>query len=951
MPKIFDAPANIAPSGGGGRRASEGDVGGFGRGMVEFGGAISDISDILKVREDKRSITSARAQFSEFEIEFRNEEAERQRLAPVGAPGHYDESQKLFDDKVGDFTSKLNNVQKYALGERIATARTSYLDGARIFQAESTVNAEIIDVGNIKKALDGDLFIGGTDVKTAMEEYGLILNATTFSAQRKNKALDDALPEFQAQVLAGLLERPADAIRMLESGELSDFNPEALAKFEGEAVAAVLGLGKKAKERRYASELGNNAAAFDLIKQGGSLADLGKVPGLSDEVRNAMRRALIKQNTPVRSQDEKLDASARTMAEYTDLGIALKKGKYESSAILEKLLSFQTRIIGLGMEGFLSSSEVARYNRNIEEIVQGSVGHTDTGTFGLPFGDIIRDNPFNIGNEKLIDHVKKYNLTRAQHAELARRFNDLLDENKIDPNINKVDGYKESRDALVLRLVDQTITDYVHMTVPATQGMPKVPNHIIGKGGHKPGAPGESNLESDVKVDDDVTIGYDKNTGQYWRVKKDKNGDFIEADPITPDQANGITIEERQRLDEEAERLEKDESQSEELEKYYRSLTLQGSEDANPDIDPDPLRSLTPLPPAPPRPEEAGAPTPSVDESQVGIRYGTPAPLNPVKIEPLPDADTNPDNVEPAGLNKGKGALALAEVVAGNIREAVDSVGKMLDATGESIKNISLVGSANAAELPANAATLPLQQRFQNIDWSIIAKEEGGNHIKAYTLDSGQFNVDDENYLDDTFILQFSKSGVTVGIGVDLGQYNEGDLKGLSDKKILDKLKPYLGLKGQDAIDFLKKNPLELTEPEAVELNKFIKTKILTKLEKDWNASGSKIPFDRLSTEQATAVASVAFQYGNSKAAYSNFWKYATNGEWDKVYDELMDFKDKDKSINERHKRSARYILGRQNQLLSGATPPRSPQQKARWRGKSKELLSGATPPPRPGNS
>jgi len=699
MPKIFDAPANIAPSGGGGRRASEGDVGGFGRGMVEFGGAISDISDILKVREDKRSITSARAQFSEFEIEFRNEEAERRRLAPVGAPGHYDASQKLFDDKVGDFTSKLNNVQKYALGERIATARTSYLDGARIFQAESTVKGEIIDVKKIKTAFDGDLFIGGTDVETAMEEYGSILKATTFSAQRINKALDDALPEFQAQVLAGLLERPADAIRMLESGELSDFNPEALAKFEGEAVAAVLGAGKKAKERRYASTLGNNAAAFNLVKQGGSLADLDKVPDLSTEVRNTIRRALIKQNTPVRSLNEKLDASARIVAEYTDLGIALKDGKYESSAGLEALLSFQTRIIGLGMEGFLGTSEVARYNRNIEQIVQGRVGSTDTGTFGFPGFDFIKDNPFNVGNEKLIDHVKKYKLTRAQHAELARTFNDLLDENGIDPNINKVDGYKESRDALVLRLVDQTITDYVHMTVPATRGMAKVPNHIVGEGGVTPGVPGESNVKSNVKVGDDVIIGYDKKTGQYWRVTKDKNGKVIDSDPITKDQANGITIEERQRLDE-AERLEKDEAQSLKDEIYLRSLAKpEVPENANPDLDPDPLRSLTAFPPAPPRPKEAGAPTPSVDESQVGIRYGTPAPLSPVTIESLPDADTNPDNVEPAGLSRGKGALALAEVVADNIKKAMGSVGEMLDATGESINNISIFGDPSATGL------------------------------------------------------------------------------------------------------------------------------------------------------------------------------------------------------------------------------------------------------------
>ena len=917
--------------------------------MVEFGGAISDISDILKVREDKRSITSARAQFSEFEIEFRNEEAERQRLAPVGAPGHYDASQKLFDDKVGDFTSKLNNVQKYALGERIATARTSYLDGARIFQAESTVKGEIIDVGNIKKALDGDLFRGGTDVKTAMEEYGLILNATTFSAQRMKKALDDALPEFQAQVLAGLLERPADAIRMLESGKLSDFNPEALAKFEGEAVTAVLGAGKTAKNRRYASALGNNAAAFNLVKRGGSLADLDKVPDLSREVRETMRRAIIKQNTPVRSQDEKLDASARIMAEYTDLGIALKKGKYESSAILEKLLSFQTRIIGLGMEGFLSSSEVARYNRNIEEIVQGSVGHTDTGTFGLPFGDIIRDNPFNIGNEKLIDHVKKYNLTRAQHAELARRFNYLLDENKIDPNINKVDGYKESRDALVLRLVDQTITDYVHMTVPATRGMPKVPNHIVGKGGVTPGVPGESNLESNVKVGENVTIGRDNKTGQYWRVTKDKNGDVIEADAITEDQANGITIAERQRLDE-AERLEKDESQSEELEKYYRSLTLQGSEDANPDIDPDPLRSLTPLPPAPPRPEEAGAPTPSVDESQVGIRYGTPAPLSPVTIESLPDADTNPDNVEPAGLSRGKGALALAEVVAGNIREAVDSVGKMLDATGESIKNISLVGSANAAEATQPVAVTPGGEAITLVLSRLLEHEGIGDKVTGTPTGPG---------------------GMTEG--------RKRDIERRIAKRDKGSRRQPSGSTPGNQITYKEAREIAVREDSAA-------------LHKRMDG------FDKLDTGVQAAVLDLAYNIGSRKVLdkeeFPDLHEAVANGDVNEILINTLDTASEngksllglakrralmfnqagpdsrithveqlnDGTINymsgtkvlftpiprrDRHPKSTAGKIDLKTGVFTKYPPPR-PQQKAR---EAKELPSGITPPPRPGNS
>ena len=55
-------------------------------------------------------------------------------------------------------------------------------------------------------------------------------------------------------------------------------------------------------------------------------------------------------------------------------------------------------------------------------------------------------------------------------------------------------------------------------------------------------------------------------------------------------------------------------------------------------------------------------------------------------------------------------------------------------------------------------------------------------------------------------------------------------------------------------------------------------------------------------------MANIAFQYGNTKILSFDFWDYATNNEWGKVYNELMDFKDKSKSINERHKKTGKYL-------------------------------------------
>ncbi len=178
---------------------------------------------------------------------------------------------------------------------------------------------------------------------------------------------------------------------------------------------------------------------------------------------------------------------------------------------------------------------------------------------------------------------------------------------------------------------------------------------------------------------------------------------------------------------------------------------------------------------------------------------------------------------------------------------------------------------------------------FKNVNFNFIKKQEGGDSLKGYIVKG------------------FDKSGVTVGVGFDLGQYNASELSGLPDS-ITDKLGPYLGLKGKDAKKRLNEIPLKITQKESDIINKFIKTKILTKLKEDWERSSSDISFDDLSTEQATAVANIAFQYGNTKILSFDFWQYATNNEWDKVYNELMDFRDKSKSINKRHKKTAKYL-------------------------------------------
>lgn len=87
----------------------------------------------------------------------------------------------------------------------------------------------------------------------------------------------------------------------------------------------------------------------------------------------------------------------------------------------------------------------------------------------------------------------------------------------------------------------------------------------------------------------------------------------------------------------------------------------------------------------------------------------------------------------------------------------------------------------------------------ENIDWEFIASLEGKGVTTGYVPDPTG-----------------SKSGVTIATGFDLGQRNESDLTTLGiSAALITKLKPYLGLKGTVANDFLTKTPLTITDDES----------------------------------------------------------------------------------------------------------------------------------------
>lgn len=136
------------------------------------------------------------------------------------------------------------------------------------------------------------------------------------------------------------------------------------------------------------------------------------------------------------------------------------------------------------------------------------------------------------------------------------------------------------------------------------------------------------------------------------------------------------------------------------------------------------------------------------------------------------------------------------------------------------------------------------------------------------------------------------KSGVTIGIGIDLGQQSE---KGLLDAGLtpdtVRKLKPYLGLKGDSARAKLKKHPLVLDDETTKYITRNVINDNIDKLREKFN-KGSDTKFEDLTRAQQTVVFSVTHQYGLDGAP--KFFRKAQGGKWNAVKDELLNFVSKE---------------------------------------------------------
>ena len=168
--------------------------------------------------------------------------------------------------------------------------------------------------------------------------------------------------------------------------------------------------------------------------------------------------------------------------------------------------------------------------------------------------------------------------------------------------------------------------------------------------------------------------------------------------------------------------------------------------------------------------------------------------------------------------------------------------------------------------------------------------------VQPYAIDTG-FIGRQEGFRLDAYVPDplFSMSGTTVGTGVDLGQRSVADIQALDIPETLkQKLIPYAGLKGQDAVNLLANRPLRLTDQEAYALDAAVAREIFGDVAALYDADTTEGSFLELPLEARTAIGDLAYQYGpNLEQRLPDLWGDVTQGRWDEAAQTLRDFGDR----------------------------------------------------------
>lgn len=133
-------------------------------------------------------------------------------------------------------------------------------------------------------------------------------------------------------------------------------------------------------------------------------------------------------------------------------------------------------------------------------------------------------------------------------------------------------------------------------------------------------------------------------------------------------------------------------------------------------------------------------------------------------------------------------------------------------------------------------------------------------------------------------------SGVTVGAGIDLGQ--NGHLYNKLKAETYNVIRPYIGLRKQDAINLINSIPLLLKPEQLEEIETLIKDTKLMEFIYWFNMNNkNNVEFNNLPNEIQTAIFSFGWQNGLKTKAISwknEYWDKVLNNDWVDVKNILM---------------------------------------------------------------
>lgn len=161
------------------------------------------------------------------------------------------------------------------------------------------------------------------------------------------------------------------------------------------------------------------------------------------------------------------------------------------------------------------------------------------------------------------------------------------------------------------------------------------------------------------------------------------------------------------------------------------------------------------------------------------------------------------------------------------------------------------------------------------VDYDFIKQLEG-NKYKAYIPKNEDGSI-------------MGQSGVTIGTGIDLGNFGDLTKLDISDS-LVKKLQLYVGLRRELAEQVLHDNPLKLSSKEVSQLNKAV-IKYFTDSIKDTYERDSGREWSNLPNKVKTVVVSVLYQYGSTEKV-PKFWSYVTEHDWSNLIEELRNFGD-----------------------------------------------------------